>query len=187
MEMELMGGSQNVNAFEDEGSCWLSEAPVNAVAASLTTSLDGDENDLVYTAETAGALANRYSVKYVLAGDADADLSAVWDDACLTVTLGTDSEGVADDAKNTAASLKALVNAIEDTPVTCDFATDGGANDGSGVLDVMSEASLTGGINGTYAPSGGLFYVDASHAYVAKAANGVSDANWVRISHLSLA
>jgi hypothetical protein len=64
-------------------------APVNAVAASLTTSLTGANNDLVFTAATKGTVGNATTVAYVNPGTPSAALSVSVTGTAITVNLAT--------------------------------------------------------------------------------------------------
>ena len=64
-------------------------APVNAVAAALTTALTGSNNDLVFTAATKGAAGNDITIAYIDPGTPSAALSVDVDGTDITVNLAT--------------------------------------------------------------------------------------------------
>jgi hypothetical protein len=61
---------------------------VNPVAATLTTSLAGANNDLVFTAKTAGAAGNSITVAYVDPGGVTATATVGVVGNAITVKLG---------------------------------------------------------------------------------------------------
>ena len=64
-------------------------APVNAVASTLTTSLTGANNDMVFTAKRKGAYGNGITVAYVNPGTPSAALSVAVVGKAITVNLAT--------------------------------------------------------------------------------------------------
>ena len=64
-------------------------APVNAVAATITTSLPGANNDLVFTAKRKGVYGNEITVAYVDPGTPSAALSVAVVGKAITVNLAT--------------------------------------------------------------------------------------------------
>lgn len=130
---------------------------VRALAAELTTSLTGANNDLVYTARKAGEAGNDIYVEYVDPGTADAVLSVAVSNevilgalrALITVNLATDGSSV---ITSTAAEVRAAVLQQADAPghpLAADLVDveNAPANDGSGVVTAMAASALTGGAN----------------------------------------
>lgn len=74
-----------------DGTIKAQYATSGPVAASLSTALTGDDNDLVFTAKTPGAGGNSLTVAYVDLEEPDAPLSFAFDGTDLVVTLATDS------------------------------------------------------------------------------------------------
>lgn len=66
-------------------------SPVNAVASTLSTSLVGADNDLVYTALTKGVAGDSISIAYVDPGTPSAALSVAVVGDAITVNLATDA------------------------------------------------------------------------------------------------
>lgn len=64
-------------------------APVNAVASTLTTSLTGANNDMVFTAKRKGAYGNGITVAYVNPGTPSAALSVAVVGKAINVNLAT--------------------------------------------------------------------------------------------------
>lgn len=74
-----------------DGTLKAQYATAAPVAATLTTSLTGDDNDLVFTAVDAGTQGNSLTVAYEDPSASDTALSASFDGTDLVVTLATDS------------------------------------------------------------------------------------------------
>lgn len=122
----------------------------SATAASLTTELTGDNNDLVFTAQDAykGAVGNNIQVAYIDPGAADAALSVDVDGLgtadnpfVINVSLATDGTGT---ITSTAAQVQAAIEAHADASVLVSVANAAG-NDGSGVVTAMAATALAGG------------------------------------------
>jgi hypothetical protein len=67
----------------------LAAAPVNAVASTLTTSLTGANNDMVFTAKRKGTYGDGITVAYVNPATPSAALSVAVVDKAITVNLAT--------------------------------------------------------------------------------------------------
>jgi hypothetical protein len=147
--------------------------PVNAVAATLTTSLTGNNNDLVFTAKTKGDTG--ITIAYVNPG-ADHAISVAVVGKAITVTLGYATGAI----NSTAANVKTAIEGNTAANALVSVANAGG-NDGSGLVIAMAAAPLTGGVDSTVATAGEIRF-DASYMYVAIADNSPSDGNWRRIS-----
>lgn len=151
-------------------------APVQAVAAALTTALTGDNNDLVFTAKTKGTAGEAITIAYVDPGeDAEAEVVTVTGTA-ISVTLRS-----ATSVLSTATQVKA---AIEATPAAAALVSvaNAAANTGAGSVTAMAATALDGGVDGTV---GGPFeqVIHSGYLYIANSATGnsVSDDNWYRV------
>jgi hypothetical protein len=120
-------------------------------AATLTTNLTGNNNDIVFTAVTGGGAGNDIGVTYIDPGVDNSALNVDVDGNIIKVYLATDGDGA---ITTTGDLLKA---AIEAHPVASTLVTvaDKAANDGSGVVTAMATTYLTGGAGTTVTtPSG---------------------------------
>lgn len=150
------------------------DTPANAKESTLTTALEGDNNDLVFTAKTAGKGGDDITIEYEDPA-ADHTLSVDVNGTDIKVTLGY--SGGAIDSK--ASDVK---NIIETTPaaanlVSVDFAA---GNSGADLVTAMAQTPLAGGKDGTEAVAGQVVY-DGTNLYVAIAANDASGKNWRKI------
>ena len=146
----------------------LDAAPVNAVAATK------DFTAFVLTAKTKGVVGNAISIT-LIEPDEDGELIvelADDDPYAILVTLEKDTTIV-----TTGADLVAALN--DDADIALLVTATG---TGSDPLAAAEQAFLEGGINGTYAPTGGLYYMDATNIYIAIAANSTADANWRKVA-----
>ena len=112
-----------------------------ATAATLTTSLTGDNNDVVWTAVTAGNTGNTIAIQYI---DPEANSSALnvdVDGRVVKVYLATDATG---EITSTADDIKTAV-AAHPVASTLVSGTDADLNDGSGVVTAMDVTYLSGG------------------------------------------
>jgi hypothetical protein len=111
-------------------------------AATVTLEPTGDDNDIDITAIAAGATGNGYSVELLDPSANDSPLSVTTSDYLLfSVNLETDSEGA---IVSTAAEVIAALTAY--APFAALMTADNtAANDGSGVVEAIAEAALTGG------------------------------------------
>lgn len=116
-----------------------------AASATLTTSLTGTNNDLVFTAASSGTFGNRVRVAYLDPGANDATLSvAVVGDTSfetINVSLATNGSGT---ITSTAAQVQAAIEAHADASGLVTIAAAGG-NDGSGVVTALAATALSGG------------------------------------------
>lgn len=125
--------------------------PHAGTTATLTTSLTGSNNDLVYSAAYPGAFGNNISVAYVTPGTNNAVLGVVISYASgtanptITVNLATNGSAA---ITSTAAQIKAAVLA---DPVAGRLVTiaNAASNDGTGVVTALSSTPLASGANGT--------------------------------------
>lgn len=117
------------------------EPDVTAAAASLTTALTGDNNDLVFTAKAVGAAGNKISVTYVNPGEETAAESVRVIGADVVVTLRSVSTVL-----STAAQVAAAISADDDADALVGVAN-AAANNGTGVVIAMAKSHLTGGVD----------------------------------------
>lgn len=132
-----------------------------SVAAALTVNMTAATSDLTYTAVKTGAEGNLINVTHVDPGANNAALSISVNVKTIVISLAT---GVAGAITSTAAQVKAAVNAhaAASALVTCE---DEGA--GSGIVNAMANANLTGGTDAVYChlkptditATGGAIYV----------------------------
>lgn len=112
-----------------------------SVKAVLTTALAGANNDMTFTADTAGAGGNAITVAYVVAG-LSTSLSVAVVGTAITVNVATDGAGA---ATSTAAQVKTAIEASGPAAALVDVANAGG-NDGTGVVAALAATPLAGGV-----------------------------------------
>jgi len=151
--------------------------PVNAVAATLSTALTGDNNDMVFTAKNLGAIGNSVSITYVDPAGNNKSLSIVVTDLDIVVNLATGGAGA---ITTIASDIKTAIDADEYATALVSVANKAD-NDGTGLVTAMAEAALTGGVDGTEAAKGGIYF-DATYLYLTILANTTAGQNWRRIS-----
>lgn len=146
----------------------LTAAPVNAKAASK------DFTEFKLTAKVKGVAGNDISITVVDPEvDGDLDISfAEGDPNAIVVTL----------EKNTTVVTTgtALVAALNDIPEVAALVLAEGT--GTDPLTAVAKTNLEGGVNGSYAPRMGVYFIDSSNIYLAVDANGISDANWRKVA-----
>lgn len=152
-----------------------SSAPAASAQASLTTSLSGSDNDLVWIAAAYGADGNDISIAYVDPSANSAELSVEVNGEDIVVNLATDSEGA---ISSTAAEVEAAVEAATSL-VT---GANSGGDDGSGVVTALSKSYLTGG-TGTFPGLAaiGARYTDTTNGNVYINAGSLAAPSWVLI------
>lgn len=129
-----------------DGTIAVQYAKAGPAAASYTTSLSGDDNDLVFTAVKAGTEGNSLTIAYIDPSANDAELSLDWTYPDLVVNLATGAGGA---ITSTADDIAAAIAA--DEVVSRYFSVaNAAANDGSGVVTALSEQSLASGTEGTF-------------------------------------
>jgi flagellar hook-associated protein 1 FlgK len=109
---------------------------VSGTCASLTTSINGTNNDLIYAAVTTGSSGNDITIEYVVS-DFDSPPVVTVTGSAITVTIDDDSFNTANDVKRAignSAEASALVTVINAT-----------GNDGSGTVGTMTATSLSSG------------------------------------------
>lgn len=109
-------------------------------AASLTTALAGTNNDLKYTAKTAGVGGNSIRVRYVVAG-ASTPLTVSVSTNDITVNVATNGSSV---ATSTAAQVKTAVDASGPAAALVSVAN-ANTDDGTGVVAALAFTNLAGG------------------------------------------
>jgi hypothetical protein len=91
-------------------------------------------------------------IKVVTASGNSKPLSAAFVSGLLTITLGTNSSGVADDTKNTATLVAEVINTVDGFSAIA-------SGTGATVIPTVSQKSFTAGQNGTPCPMVGLAFV----------------------------
>ena len=116
--------------------------PVGATA----TIGDPEVETITVTCGTPGLDGEKYKIIAVNAEEESAELSAVLEDNLITVTLGTNAEGLPDDTKNIASLVVTEIAKIEGFTAEA-------SGDGNGVIAAIEEpVSFTGGLSPTWAP-----------------------------------
>jgi hypothetical protein len=124
----------------------VTEMTDNGAGATMTTSLSGDNNDLVWSARLTGEYGNRIAVVYdatVPAGTVYLDTEPVGlaggDNPAVTIVVGISGGEVANDIKASIAAIPLINNLVS--------VSNAGGNDGSGAVTAMSRTFLTGGVD----------------------------------------
>lgn len=112
--------------------------------ATVDTSLTGANNDLTYTADTAGVAGNAITVEYRSVGASTPASTAHCSGTTIVVDLKTDSSNV---PTALASEVKTAIEANAEAAALVDI-TNVAANDASGVVTVMSPITLAGGSDG---------------------------------------
>jgi hypothetical protein len=111
-----------------------------SIAAALSTNLTGANNDLTFTAKTAGTGGNSITITYVVSGlNTALAVNTVGNN--ITVTVATDGAGV---ATSTAAQVKTAIEANTAGNALVSI-TNKAANDGTGVVTALAQTNLAGG------------------------------------------
>lgn len=116
--------------------------------ATLTTSLTGTNNDLVFTAAEGGSWGNAIQVAYIDPGGTTAALSVVVGGFLITVNLARAASAIVTTANDILAAVQANLDAQALVGVAL-----AGSNDGTGVVTALSAASLAGGSYATTLPA----------------------------------
>lgn len=149
--------------------------PVSPVAAALSTNLTGTNNDLVFTAKTAGVVGNAITIAYVDPGVETATETVTVSGSAITVTLRSVSSVL-----STAAQVKAAIEANTTANALVSIANKAG-NDGTGNVIAMSAAALTGGVDGTVGAAGEMLF-DGINLYVSVQTSTTAVSYWKAIS-----
>jgi len=154
---------------------WFSAAtPVNYISGLTTTIGSGDNGTITIVDNTAETL----SIKVVVAGTANASLSASFASGVITVTLGTDASSAADATKNTATLIVAAINGIADATWTATASGTGATAISAAVTEKALSAYET---DGTPCPEAGIcLYNSATGTYYVciGANNTTKNNNW---------
>lgn len=148
-------------------------APVNAVAAALTTALAGANNDLVFTAKTKGASGNSITITFADPGEETA--------AEVVAVTGTDIVVTLRSVGGTLSTAAQVKTAIEASAAAAALVTvaNAAANDGTGEVIAMAEDALEGGSNGTIGkPWEQRWYSGKLYLCASPTGNTVAGANW---------
>lgn len=116
-----------------------------STAATLSTALAGANNDLDYTAATAGSAGNSITIAYIDPGANDAVLGVVVTGNAIVVNLAT---GVAGAITSTAGDIDTAIAALPAAAALVNVANKA-ANDGTGVVIAMAATALAGGLDPT--------------------------------------
>ncbi len=149
--------------------------------ATLTTALDGDNNDLTFTAVPPGTAGNGIAIIYSDPSANSSPLSVSVSVRTITVSLETNGSGT---IISTASEIMAAVNADQGAArwVSAALAT---GNDGSGVVAAMGSSSLSGGAATTTESFTELSLVDlGDHKHYQAAA--IADRYWVEGATLTI-
>jgi len=111
-------------------------------AASLTTALAGANNDLVFTAKTAGNGGNNITVTYTDPGGATATLGVVVSGLDINVNLGRAASAI-----NTTGTLLAAAIAANATANGLVTVANAAGNDGTGLVTALAKTNLSGGFD----------------------------------------
>jgi len=154
---------------------WFAAAtPVNYVSGLTTTIGSGDNGTITIVDNTAEAL----NIKVVIAGTANASLSAAFASGTITVTLGTDAVSAADATKNTATLISAAINGINNATW---IATASGTG-ATAISAAITEKALTAyDTAGTPCPEAGICLYNSATGtyYVCICANNTTkNNNW---------
>lgn len=114
--------------------------------ATLTTSLAGINNDLVFTSVAKNDAANNISIKYTDPYASNRVLSVSVTGNAINVLLGTNSTGT---ITTTATQIKSAI-AANPTASALVTVVNADGNDGSGVVKAMAQTNLAGGTVGLY-------------------------------------
>lgn len=116
-----------------------------ATAATLSTNLTGNNNDLTFTAVAVDATGNDITIAYVDPAAPSVALLVTVVGSAISVRLATDESSV---ITSTAAQVDAAIDAL---PAAAALVTPANkaANDGTGVVTAMAATPLTGGLTPT--------------------------------------
>jgi hypothetical protein len=133
-----------------------------STAATVTTALDGDNNDMSFTADTAGLAGNDISVEYRDPGEASQALAATLTDKDILVSLATDAgTAAAGTISGTGVFTHGelikigdvtyeMVDALTTSPRACPYEVLIGANLAASLDNLKSAINATAGAGTTY-------------------------------------
>lgn len=150
-------------------------APIDPVNSTLSTALAGANNDLTYTAKTAGIIGDSITIRYIGGTDINAHAVSVTGTAitvqCKTTgTTITTSSGDIITLIEASAAASALVGVVNK-----------GEDNGTGAVIAMAATPLAGGIDGTDALSGTMVF-DGSNLYISDGDSTSAVSNWKTIN-----
>jgi hypothetical protein len=129
------------------------EAITTATAATLNINPAGDDNALDYTAKSLGTSGNSITVTYTDPSGNDQALAVSVVDTDIDVSLATGPAGaITSTAAEVLAAVDAKAEATALVSVAIDTTDTGVADDGSGVVTAMTQASLSGGAQDDFNP-----------------------------------
>lgn len=161
-----VAGGINFSALFTE----LDDPPVNAEASVLEKTFAASK--LTFAAVVAGEAGDDITIELVDPGEDEEDAEIVdVTGTDIVVTLRNVSGTL-----STAAQVKAAIDGDDDAKelITVTINT-------AGVVEAMTATPLAGGVDGTVAPSAGIWGVDGDYLYITMGKNTVADANWKRI------
>lgn len=153
---------------------WFTTAtPVNFVPATAEIG-SGDNGTITISADD--LLASSDVVEIVLADGADEDMSVVYANGTITVTLGTDGDELADDTKNTAELIAEAISEIDGFTAVA-------SGTGETAIDTAtsSDVEFEDGTEGTPCPKiGTCLYNSANGTYYVNtiANNTIKNTGW---------
>lgn len=160
--------------------------PVTSIAppkATLTTSLTGSNNDLVYTAIRRGQWGNAVNVTYVDPGGATATLAVTVEGFKISVALGRAASAI----NTTASVLSAAISANADAAQLVTIANSG-ADDGTGLVTALAQTFLSGGSLQTSPPTqvnsdttNGHYFTGNDGLTTLEVFNNNASSRWVRV------
>ncbi len=132
-----------------------------SVAASLTTELTGENNDITFTANEAGTGGNAIKVELLDPSGNSQALSVSVSGDTIVVSLATSGEGA---ITSTAAEVIAAINAhlVAKELVTAENAAE---NTGVGVVTALAATALSGGTAGSALGAEGVLMNDVDVTY----------------------
>lgn len=171
--------SSFIKKLEDAGVANEFEDVVLPAQANYTTDL-GDDMDITYTAVVAGTVGNTLAVRYMIALDKEEqpikeqELAIVFNDNVLNVVLETNASG------EVVTTAEDITDYIEDDEYLSGVFEVELVGDGSGVVEDFVTEYLSGGIDGTVARKGSLYFND-TYLYLATDDCTIAEANWKKI------
>lgn len=155
--------------------------PINATASTLTTTLTGDNNDLVFISKIKGVSGNNIAISYV---DPEVDTAA-----CSVIVRGVGSEiepylidvtlSYAESAIT--ATANDIIAAIEDD-TSADLIVSValyGEDTGEGLVTAMESTSLEDGVDGTPGTEGQSYFKGGKHWICNATDLTIENDNWL--------
>ena len=132
-------------------------APIDysaAVAATYTHNSAAANADLTFTALEAGVVGNAYSVEVIQPVTLSAVLEVLWDGSKITINLPTDGGG------SPVAATALQVKTAFDLALAASYISCVVEGDGSGTVDILTEANLATGADEVAGSGPSWLYVD---------------------------